>query len=122
MPLTGVCSRACSMAGDVRSALGVSARMAAAGVPATVHSYNALIAAAERAGAWDAGLTLRTAMTADGIAPTQVRAGAPPPPCSHTAAAEDFRWAEPPIVPHCCSNVMQPCSASLRCSALSKSC
>lgn len=63
---------ACSLAGDVRSALGVPARMAAAGVAPSVHSYNALIAATERASAWDAGLKLRDAMAADGIAPNQV--------------------------------------------------
>ena len=63
---------ACSLAGDVRSALGVASRMAAAGVAPSVHSYNALIAATERASAWDAGLKLRDAMAADGIAPNQV--------------------------------------------------
>lgn len=62
-----------SLAGDFRSALGVKSRVAAAGVPMSVHLYNGLIAAAERAGAWEAGIKLREAMAADGIAPNTVR-------------------------------------------------
>ena len=52
----------CSLAGDWLLALAVRTRMAAVGVAPTVHTYNALIAAAERGQAWDVGLQLYTAM------------------------------------------------------------
>ncbi len=57
-----------SLSGDWRAALDVRRRMAAAGAPPSVHVYNALIAAAERAGQFDAGLALHAAMAADGVA------------------------------------------------------
>lgn len=65
-----------SFAGDWRAALEVRRRMAAAGAAPSVHVYNALIAAAERAGQFDAGLALHAAMAADGVAPdTTTRCG-----------------------------------------------
>lgn len=88
MSLKGIAS-GCSLAGDVRSALEVRGRMAQGGVPPSVHSYNALIAAAERGGAWDAGIALRRTMQAEGILPNQV---------PHTTCTE--RWACP--LQHCC--------------------
>ena len=41
-----------SQAGDARGALGVRGRMRAASAPPSVHVYNALIAACERAHMW----------------------------------------------------------------------
>jgi pentatricopeptide repeat protein len=58
-----------SFAGEWRLALDVRRRMAAAGARPSVHVYNALIAAAERAGQFDAGLSLHAAMAADGVHP-----------------------------------------------------
>jgi pentatricopeptide repeat protein len=56
-----------SVAGDVRSALGVRDRMAAAGVAPTVHVFNALLAACERAQRWEAAVSIQAAMAAAGV-------------------------------------------------------
>ncbi len=48
----------CSMKGDWRGALRVRGLMARARVPATVHVYNALLAACERAQQWCAAVSL----------------------------------------------------------------
>lgn len=58
-----------SMSGDVKGALQVASRLRAAGVPMTVHVYNGLIAACERAQEWDKALALQRAMEADRVAP-----------------------------------------------------
>ena len=61
-------------AGDVRGALGIRARMAAAGCAPTVHTYNALVAVCDGAGEYDRALALLAEMNsgsaaAQGIAP-----------------------------------------------------
>lgn len=57
------------MSGDLKGALQVATRLRAAGVPMTVHVYNGLIAACERAQQWDKALALQRAMEADHVAP-----------------------------------------------------
>jgi pentatricopeptide repeat protein len=61
-----------SLAGDVRGALGVRGRMRMAGVSPSVHVFNALIAAAERAGLWERGLELGRELAAARVEPNAV--------------------------------------------------
>lgn len=57
------------MSGDVKGALHVATRLRASGVPMTVHVYNGLIAACERAQLWDKALALQQEMEAEHVAP-----------------------------------------------------
>lgn len=56
-----------SISGSTTAALRIRLRMQREGVALTVHVYNALIAACERAGRWDQALELHRSMTRDGI-------------------------------------------------------
>jgi pentatricopeptide repeat protein len=104
-----------SFAGDWRAALEVRRRMAAAGAPPSVHVYNALIAAAERAGQFDAGLALHAAMAADGVAPDcTTRCGlqrcAAPAEALLSAACTGVvcLWIRSEVYPHLCSACIVP--------------
>ena len=59
----------CSLAGDFNSALQVRQRMRQLQVTPSVHVFNALIAACERAGHYEMGLQLRKEMLDAGQAP-----------------------------------------------------
>jgi pentatricopeptide repeat protein len=61
-----------SLGGDCASALAVRGRMAQDGAQATVHVYNALVAACERAGQFDRALELLRDMKREGLAPNGV--------------------------------------------------
>lgn len=56
-----------SLAGDVGAALRVRQRMRAAGTAPSVHTYNALVAACERAGLYEKALDLLRGMKREGI-------------------------------------------------------
>ena len=57
----------CSMSGEWRLSLGVRQRMLEAGAPLSVHVYNSLIAAAERAGKFDTALEMQREMRRVGV-------------------------------------------------------
>jgi pentatricopeptide repeat protein len=62
-----------SFAGDWRAAMRIRDRMAAAGAdPPSVHAYNALIAACDRAQRFDQALTLYAEMQERGVTPNAV--------------------------------------------------
>lgn len=55
------------MSGDWRLSLGIRQRILEAGAPMSVHVYNSLLAAAERAGKFDTALELQREMRRAGI-------------------------------------------------------
>ncbi len=63
------CVARCSLEGDWQEAMRIRTRMQRAGVPLTLHVYNALIAACERAQQAVPALDLYHAMQRDGIRP-----------------------------------------------------
>ena len=90
--------------------------MAAAGAAPSVHVYNALIAAAERAGQFDAGLALHAAMAADGVAPdTTTRCGLQlyipaeaPLPAHCSCEGSGWLWNCSEVSRHLCSACFVP--------------
>ncbi len=71
LTLSVVCS-GCSVSGNLKAALRIRQRMKKAGVPMSVHIYNALLAACDGANQFEEGIKLQREMRSEGVQPNTI--------------------------------------------------